>query len=603
VAARNEALDNWEGSASADPLQLNDAELRRAWQTLPALAVADAPELQQRFDALLAKVRAAHKPKETVARPAREKAAADPEGARAFAEALAAMEAALEEGALHAAAEQDRALRALDLQAIRPGEAQMAQLSRLRAELARLQSWARWGGSVSREELLKSAQDLQGQELPVAELAKKVGSLRERWKELDAASGPAGKDAWLRFDAACTAAYAPVAEHFRALAEERRQNLERARAAITEVREFAQTSGVLQQGADVDWKAVAAFCNQVSQAWRRQGAIDRRERKAVDAEFAEALRSLTEPLAARQKQEIERRKVLIAEVEALDANSPRATDALRAIQERWQEMARMLPLARGDEQALWQRFRHACDALFAERREAAKVVDAERQANLERKEALCASLEGAANAPASSLAQTLRESEQAWRGIGPVPRAAQQGIEERFASATGMLRQRLEQDRAQQLQQQARVLLQKLSLCSQVEKAMAEGNTEQSTTLRAAWDALPGLTGNFERALQARFAAALSDDTAAREALPRNGASVLDDILVLEILLGIDSPAHLAQERLKQQVQVLQSSLKSGQRPQQPRDLLLQICTLAVALDEEDMARLERLVPLALAAT
>jgi hypothetical protein len=595
-AARAAALDGWEQAAAADPLQLDEAGLRRDWQALPALAPEHAPQLQQRFDDLLARVRAAKKPKEAAPKPLAAKAAPDIEGARALEQAMAAMEEALESGALHAAAEQDKALRALDLKAIRPAEAQLSRLSRLRAELARLQGWARWGGSVSREELLKAAQDLQGQEMPVAELTKKLGSLRERWKELDAASGPAGKDAWLRFDAACTAAYAPVAEHFQKLAEERRQNLERARAMLAEVGDFAASSGVDREGAEVDWKAVAGFCNRASQAWHRLGPIDRRERKAIDAEFADALRLLTDALAGQQRQEIGRREMLIAEVEQLDANSPRATDALRGIQERWQEMARMLPLPRNDEQALWQRFRQACDAMFAERREAAKVADAERRHNLEQKQNLCAALEAAAEAPASSLAQRLRESEQAWRGIGPVPRADQQALEERFAAAADALKRSIEQAREQQSQQQAQLLQQKLALCRQAEQAAIDGRMQQSLAeLRTAWDALPATAADFEKALRARFDAALAG-AATREAMERGAPDVLAELLQLEILLGVESPPALAQERLKQQVQVLQSSLRAGQRPLKPQALLLQICERAALLDDENAARLQQLL-------
>jgi hypothetical protein len=604
-AARAAALESWEKLAEADPQQLAEADIRREWDALPALAADDAAPLRARFDALLARLRAAQKPREAE-KPAPARPAARPEPDRAqgrlFEDALTALEAALEEGALHAAADQDRALRALDLKVIRPGDAQLARLSRLRAELARLQGWARWGGSVSREELLKAAEDLQGQDIPLAELAKRLGSLRARWKELDAASGAAGREAWQRFDAACTAAHAPVAAHYQALADERRQNLERARAVVAETRDFAQASGAAADGADVDWKTVAAFCSRVSQLWRRLGPIDRRERKAIDAEFADALRALTEPLAAQQRHEIARRESLIAEVEALDANSPRSVDALRAIQERWQEMARMLPLERGDEQALWQRFRQACDALFAERREAAKVADAERQDNLERKQALCAALEAAAQAPVSTLAQLLRETAEAWRGIGPVPRAAQQALEERHAAATEALARRIEAERGQRLAQRARALLDKLSLCRQAESALAVGG-HPDASLRAAWEALPSAPDRAERALRTRFDADLSANAAdapARAALERNRPAVLADLLALEVHLGIDSPPELAQQRLQLQVQALQSSLKSGQSREHPQELLQRICALPALLDDADFARLERVAPLAL---
>ncbi|MET0964646.1 MAG: DUF349 domain-containing protein [Noviherbaspirillum sp.] len=595
LAARTEALDEWEAQAQQDAAGLDDAALRADWQALPALA--DAPELSQRFDALIAAVRAARRPPEAP-RPPPAPVVDRAEARAAMDAALGAMESALEEGALQLAAEQDRVLRAMDFKAMRCTEDELARLARLRAELARLQGWARWGGNVSREELLKAAQEMEAQQMPVAERATKVGSLRERWKSLDASAGPAGRDAWLRFDAACTAAYAPVAEHFRVLAEERRQNLENANALSAEVAAHAQACGLDGDPADVDWKAVAAYCSRATQSWQRLGPIDRRERKAAEATFNAALDLLRKPLATQQQREVARREELIAEVEALDAGAVRVTESLRLIQERWQEHARALPLSRSDEQALWQRFRQACDALFAERKESAKTLDAERLQHLERREALCAALEAALDAPAATVAQLLRDSAAAWREIGPVPRAAQQQIDARFEAAAGALRQRVEAARQAASEAQAELLQQKFTLCRQAEQALVAGQLDdpRREQLQAAWRALPALAGGNEKAMAARFDAAIAGADAERAALQKNRDSAMEEILQMEIRLGVDSPPALSQERLKQQIQVLQSALRSGQRAVEPQAMLMQLCAQPALLDDEAAARVERLI-------
>ena len=133
-----------------------------------------------------------------------------------FLETLEAMEAALEQGSLHAAAEHDKWLKD---HKIRLSQQQTDHLNHVRAQLKRLADWARWSGNVSREELVKAVEELPAQGLSMSELAQKVGSMRERWKELDAVSGHAPKGLWEKFDAACTAAYAPAAAHFKHLAE------------------------------------------------------------------------------------------------------------------------------------------------------------------------------------------------------------------------------------------------------------------------------------------------------------------------------------------------------------------------------------------------
>jgi hypothetical protein len=53
---------------------------------------------------------------------------------------------------------------------------------------------------------VKVVEELPALGLAMSELAKKVGSMRDRWKALDAVSGHAPRSLWERFDRACTTA-------------------------------------------------------------------------------------------------------------------------------------------------------------------------------------------------------------------------------------------------------------------------------------------------------------------------------------------------------------------------------------------------------------
>jgi hypothetical protein len=232
LAARAAFLDARQGTPAAE---LDGDALRREWKALPVLPQdAQGSELQQRFEALLAsaphpeprkprhghEARPAHAPQAAAGQPGAEKERARPRGAdQHFIDTMDAMEAALQQGSLGTAAELDKSLKEARDRGVRLTPAQSDHLAHVRAELKRLSDWARWGGNVSREELIKSVEALPTQNLAMGELAKKVGSMRERWKALDSLSGAAPKSLWERFDAACTAAYAPAAAHFRHLAD------------------------------------------------------------------------------------------------------------------------------------------------------------------------------------------------------------------------------------------------------------------------------------------------------------------------------------------------------------------------------------------------
>jgi len=515
-----------------------------------------------------------------------------------FLETLEAMEAALEQGSLHAAAEHDKWLKD---HKIRLSQQQTDHLNHVRAELKRLADWARWSGNVSREELVKAVEELPALGLSMSELAQKVGSMRERWKELDAVSGHAPKGLWEKFDAACTAAYAPAAAHFKHLAEERHANAAKAQALIDEIRAMADSA---HDGADL--KNVAAAVQRLRQVWGRLGAIDRKEKRKLDQAFDKALGQLQAPLSEQRKIEAAKREELIAEAEQLQPADRHTLDKLRRLQERWQELAKALPLERKIEQALWQRFRTVCDAIFAKRKETAHAADHERKAHLHAREDLCKSLEtaifsGDDKAQLAAIAHTLRDAQTAWNGAGVVPRAAEARINERYQAAVAGVQAQADAIKRRAGAAQANALRDKLRLVQALEQSIAgQGEQLDADAWQARWTALPTLGGDYDKALQGRFAAGVTALEAGRESYTRqleaNRAKLLDEVLRLEIVAGVDSGAEFARERLKMQVEVLQSSLKSGQKPLSATAAYLQLCAMPALADDRTVSRIEQLL-------
>ncbi|RSZ58016.1 DUF349 domain-containing protein [Massilia atriviolacea] len=593
VIARETALAEWRATP---PGNVNQEQLKKAWQQLPPAPPAQAADLQQRFEVLLASFPA---PAPVPGKPAREPRKNTPAQApdQHFIDALDAMEAALQQGSLGSAAEMDKILK--DSKGTRPTPAMSERLAHARAELKRLSDWARWGGNVSREELIKAVEQLTTQKLAMSELAKKVGSMRERWKALDTLSGAAPKSLWERFDAACSAAYAPAAAHFKHLADERHTNAAKAQALIAEA---AQETAKLAGGESVDWKHMAATVQRMRLAWSHLGAIDRKEKKRLDHEFTDALNTLQAPLEQQRKNEVAEREAMIAQVAALDAHDRHALDTLRALQERWQEHARAVPLERKSEQALWQKFRAACDAVFARRKESAHAADAERRSHQEAKDAISARLEQAAAEPdaAAHAGRLLREAAAEWHAIGAVPRANEAKVEKRYHAAIAALQHHLDAARRDASRAQASALRDKLRLCQELDAAVAAGAEQaEGSDWAARWSALPALDASYERTLRARFDAALAARGEGRAAyaalLEKNREPLLHEILRLEIAAGIDSGSEFARERLKLQVETLQSSLKSGQKPGNQAAQFLQLCATPALVDDRTASRIEHL--------
>jgi len=632
-AARVAFLDAQQARPAAE---LHADALRREWKALPALPQDEAgAALQARFDALLAslpqpqpglqpdsqRAKDARPPKERgphESRPAAPDRGRQKGAGQGFIDMMDAMESALQQGSLGTAADLDKTLKETrDKDAREKGmrltPAQSDRLAHLRAELKRLSDWARWGGNVSREELIKTVETLPTQNLPMSELAKKVGSMRERWKALDSLSGAAPKSLWERFDAACTAAYAPAAAHFKHLADERHANAERG----TKLVEEAQAEIARLQSGEADWKHVAGTVQRLRLAWSHLGAIDRKEKKRLDTLFSDALNTLQAPLEQQRKGEMAEREQIIDEAAAIDPHDRHALDHLRALQQRWQDHARALPLERKSEQALWQRFRAVCDNVFQRRKETMHEADIERRAHEAAKEAISARLEAAApGVTPATVGRLLRDAATEWQAIGPVPRAHEARVEKRYHAAVALVQQHAEGARRAAGQAQAAMLRDKLRLVQEVEHAVAgQGElpaaADWAADCEARWSALPPLDAADEQALRARFDGALraaQGDAAARAAhaqlLERNRAGALDALLRLEIGAGIDSGPEFARERLKLQVEVLQSSLKTGSRSsvkgggdgaaESPGARLRALLALPAHLDDRTVARIEQ---------
>ncbi|MGZ9709813.1 DUF349 domain-containing protein [Glaciimonas sp. GNP009] len=623
--ARLALLTQWESMAAET---LKPELLRRSWTSLGVLSASQASDqiAEQRYEALLklsiASAQPVVLPKSAqplvgVEQPTdTDKVASHQQ----FVAALEGLEAALEEGALQVAMDCDKTLRAMDFKALKITPPQNARLVQARGELGRLQGWARWGGNVSREELMKAAQELSDQGLAVIELAKKIGSLRARWKSLDSSAGSAPKVLWDGFDAACTAAYLPVAAHFQLLAEERQRNQIKALLLIDEIQQYAavalnNTDSYRSTGSVAglpDWKAIAQFCQQKQQAWRGLGAINRSEKKSLDKSFANASQQLLAPLLVQQQREITNREKLITEASELPVNQRDTAERLRELQLRWQEQAKALPLSRQDEQLLWQRFRIACDTIFTQRKEAASTADAERRQNLQVKEELCTSLEAAISqievAVPSVLTGMLRQTQQDWSRTGAVPRGAEAQIEARHSAAVASLQAHIDQARHNAVIAEAHALCDKLALCQLVEVSLGldgdaepEGNPDRWD---ANWQAMPTLPSVFEKTMRSRFDTALQLHRVAERpaidaylmTLENNREKLLQELLRAEIITGVDSPATLTRERLQVQVEVLQAALKAGTSGLSSSDQLLRACGLPALMDYVTRERAEHLI-------
>jgi predicted secreted protein len=131
-------------------------------------------------------------------------------------------------------------------------------------------------------------------------------------------------------------------------------------ALIEEVKAWTAT-----HGNGPDWKGVARQLHQFAQRWRESGHLSEKMFADLQPQWKAAIHAAHEPLEAMQKASLARRQALIAEAQALGASPSLRVDAVKALQQRWQEEAHTVVLDRKLEQKLWDAFRQPIDEAFS----------------------------------------------------------------------------------------------------------------------------------------------------------------------------------------------------------------------------------------------
>ncbi len=235
-------------------------------------------------------------------------------------------------------------------------------------------------------------------------MQEQLRALREQWKQVDQ-GGPPNHALWKRFDEACNEAYKVVEAWLDKIKAEAAENRAQRLALIQEVQAWA---GQNTTAAGDDWKGFNRVIHQFESRWREAGHLGEKAFAELQPQWKQAIQAAEAPLAAAQKQSVERRHAMIEEARVLGAAPQLRIDAVKALQQRWQAEAQTVPLDRKHEQKLWDAFRKPIDDAFnrktEERERAASALSERDRAVLEASKALeAANASGDANRIRSAM--------------------------------------------------------------------------------------------------------------------------------------------------------------------------------------------------------
>jgi hypothetical protein len=310
------------------------------------------------------------------------------------------------------------------------------------------------------------------------------------------------------------------------------------------------------------WKDVALAPRTQGEAmWRRfkdaQDEIFKRTASFFAAQQAERSENLTKKQALAER----------ADALASSTDWVRTASQMQALQAEWKTIG---PVSRGQEKAVWERFRGACDRFFTRRQDDLKRRKDEWASNLERKEALCVQAEALADSTDwNAAAAALKKLQADWKTIGPVRKTKSEVVWQRFRDACDRFFERFKHRDSLELQEKAKArdeVIRELEALLPNEGGPTDPPDNLYKTIqdaRARWQQAPELPRGVQQDLAARYHQVLSRLVAAWPA----GFSGTD--------LDPDT-TRKRMEKLVSRVEELAPEKGRAQAPLSPAELLAQ---------------------------
>ncbi|TLX73426.1 DUF349 domain-containing protein [Labilibacter sediminis] len=247
-------------------------------------------------------------------------------------------------------------------------------------------------------ELCEKAEKLVD-ETSVVSSFKTLQKYHDRWREIGPVPKEKKDELWERFKAATTKINQKHQEYFEGLKDQLKENLK----LKTNLCEKAEAIVEQPVSSPKEWEAQSKKLIEIQQSWKTIGfapkkdnnAIYERFRSACD-KFFENKREFFKHYKSEQQKHLVQKTELCEKAEAMlnSTDWKKTTDEYIKIQKQWKEIG---PVPRRQSDAIWHRFRKACDAFFDNKSKFFSKVDESQDENLKLKLALIKELKNIEN--------------------------------------------------------------------------------------------------------------------------------------------------------------------------------------------------------------
>ena len=268
----------------------------------------------------------------------------------------------------------------------------------------------------------------------IVEAFRKLQKLHDEWRETGPVAIEFKEALWERFKDASSRINKRHQEYFEQLRAEQTKNLA-LKSELCEKTEALATRPLLSRK---EWNKASEELLEIQKVWKTIGFAPKKDNNRIYERFRNACDKFFElkrDFYAGVKSEMEHnlalKQELCAEAETLSQSEDwkHATDELIALQARWKQVG---PVARRHSDAIWKRFRAACDKFFERKAAHFSSLDNEQEENLRLKKALIEEMK-AADIKAGGF-EAVKEFQRRWSQIGFVPIKQKEALQKEYKS-------------------------------------------------------------------------------------------------------------------------------------------------------------------------
>ncbi len=260
----------------------------------------------------------------------------------------------------------------------------------------------------------------------------RLQKLHDQWREVGPVAAEHKEAVWERFREASGRINRQHQSYFDSIKEEQKKNLDLKTELCEQVEALSKEPFTSRK----EWNKASDRLLEIQKVWKTIGfapkksntKVYERFRAACDA-FFEAKRGYYNQMKGEMELNLQLKNEICVAAEALAASEDwkETSDALIALQKRWREIG---PVPRRHSDAVWKRFRAACDTFFDRKNAHFSGVEGGYKENLEKKRALLAAAQ--ARGTEGLTFEDIKEFQRQWGEVGFVPIKQKESIAKQY---------------------------------------------------------------------------------------------------------------------------------------------------------------------------